>query len=544
MSVRTTKATRRTRRLGAAAAALTLGLTAGGCVRWQSALVSVNAAGTAAGGGPSSAPVLSPDGTTVAFVSGAPDLVAGDGNGLEDVFVRDLASGTTTLVSATGDGTGSGNGASSQPAFSPDGELVVFTSFASDLGPADGNGPTVRDVYVRDLAAGTTTLVSHDAAGTGSGNGESHDPQFSPDGSRVGFVSSANNLGPPDTGPTMIANDLYLRDLTTDGIELVTYDAEGTGAVRLGFMQGFSFSPDGTTIAFGNLAPGFHPLAPTGGQIYLRDLAAGATDLVSINPAGTAGGVRDSTRPVFSPDGRRIAFQSAANDLGPTDTSVCWENPQSTSVCHDVYVRDLVAGTTSLVSVNAAGTNSGRGGSREPVFSPDGRSIAFTSSAGDLVAGDASTCPTPSGSFFAPCRDVFLRDLVAGTTTLVSVPAGAPGGGPAVPSWAPAFSPDGRSLAFTSQATGFGPRDTNGADDVYVRDLRAGRTSLLSANAAGDDAGDGPSGPGFSWGPDGRRIAFASQAADLAAAGGVPDGNGVADIYLGTHRPARPPSDG
>jgi Tol biopolymer transport system component len=242
--------------------------------------------------------------------------------------------------------------------------------------------------------------------------------------------------------------------------------------VPLGFVQGFSFSPDGTRIAFGNLSPGFHPLAPAGGQIYLRD---------------------------------------------------------------------LVAGTTSLVSVNAAGTNSGRGGSLGPVFSPDGRSIAFTSSAGDLASGDANTCPTPSGSFFAPCRDVFVRDLEAGSTTLVSAPAGAPGGGAAVPSWDPAFAPDGRSLAFTSQATGFGPRDTNGAADVYVRDLRGGRTSLLSANAAGDDAGDGPSGPGFAWGLDGRRITFTSQASDLSVAGGMPDGNGVTDVYLGTHRPARPP---
>src|SRR5262245_56206467 len=306
----------RRHRIAALAGLAACALVLGGCIKYRSALVSVNASGTDAGNGASSGAVISPDGSKIAFVSTASDLVAGDGNGAQDVFVRDRASGTTSLVSLNAAGTGSGNGASSQPSFSPDGTQVLFTSLATDLGPTDANG--ARDVYVRDLTTGTTRLVSHNAAGTGSGSGESHTAAFSPDGTKVAFISSANNFGPTDTSTPMLSNDVYVRDLTTDAISLVTVNAAGTDAVSLGFVTSFAFSPDGTRIAFGNLAHGFEPLDTTGSaDVYLRDLVTATTTLVSINGAGTNGGNNVSRQPVFSPDGTEIAFTSAASDLGP-----------------------------------------------------------------------------------------------------------------------------------------------------------------------------------------------------------------------------------
>ena len=92
-------------------------------------------------------------GSLVAFVSASSALVSDDTNGVRDVFVRDVDTGVTTRVSV-GDG-GQANGASSNARISADGRYVVFTSQATNLVPGDTNG--VSDVFLRDLAAGTTT---------------------------------------------------------------------------------------------------------------------------------------------------------------------------------------------------------------------------------------------------------------------------------------------------------------------------------------------------------------------------------------------------
>src|SRR4029079_15264073 len=121
--------------------------------------VSVAADGGEANG-PSSDPDLSADGRFVVFASAASNLVAGDTNGAPDVFVRDLQAGTTTLVSAARAG-GPGNAASNGPAISAHGAFVTFASKASDLVAGDSNG--VADVFVRDLVLGRTSRVSVDS---------------------------------------------------------------------------------------------------------------------------------------------------------------------------------------------------------------------------------------------------------------------------------------------------------------------------------------------------------------------------------------------
>src|SRR5262249_30552769 len=143
------------------------------------------------GTGLSNAPSVSADGRYVAFVSSAPDLVPGDTNGTGDVFVRDLKAGTTTLVSVNSAGTASGNRASQSPSISAAGRYVAFVSFATDLVANDANG--TGDVFVRDLWTGTTTLVSVNQAGTASANGNSANPVISADGSHVAFVSLATD---------------------------------------------------------------------------------------------------------------------------------------------------------------------------------------------------------------------------------------------------------------------------------------------------------------------------------------------------------------
>ena len=158
--------------------------------------MSVNRFGTGSGNSGSVRPVISADGRFVAFDSAASDLVANDTNGItNDVFVRDLQLGTTTLVSVNRFGTGSGNSVTRiAPVISADGRFVAFGSAASDLVANDTNG-TTYDVFVRDLQLGTTTLVSINRFGTGSGNGSSVDLRDQPGRSFRGIQQRSERFG-------------------------------------------------------------------------------------------------------------------------------------------------------------------------------------------------------------------------------------------------------------------------------------------------------------------------------------------------------------
>jgi hypothetical protein len=220
-------------------------------------------------------------------------------------------------------------------------------------------------------------------------------------------------------------------------------------------------------------------------------------------------------------------FESTANDLGPTDTDGGSSEPQ------DIYLRDLSSGTTSLVSVNAASTDSGNGMSSQPDFSPDGTKVTFTSRADDLGPTDPNLND-----------DVYVRDLTTGTTSLVSVNAAGTSAANGLSGGRPTFSPDGTRIGFTSFGSNFGPPDTNGLPDVYVRDLTTETTTLASPNAAGTSGSNGfPVFHGFVGGSD--RVVFRTTASNMGPA----DGNGRADIYvrdLGVrhHRPRVGQRDG
>jgi len=184
----------------------------------------------------------------------------------------------------------------------------------------------------------------------------------------------------------------------------------------------------------------------------VRDLKTGTTTLVSVNSAGTASGNSASARATISADGRVVAFQSFATD------PVAY----GTSGFRDVFVRDLRTGTTTLVTVNSAGTASGNGSSQYHVMSADGRVVAFHSTAGDLVANDTNGSNS----------DVFVRDLRTGTTTLASVNRAGTGSGygPSGDFFAPPLiSADGRVVAFESLANDLVANDTNGTENLFVR---------------------------------------------------------------------------
>lgn len=454
--------------LGAAAAVLlAAGLSGCHVPPWQNQLVSVNAVGSSSGNDESHGPALSADGTRVVFSSSASDLGPTDTNGLEDIYVRDLTTGVTSLVTVNTVGTDGANDDSLFQALSRDGTKVGFSSHATNLATPASDGRHY-DVFVRDLTTGTTTLASVNVAGTGGGNEQSDILSFSPDGNRVLFVSRATNLVPGGTA------GLYERDLTTG---VTTRLADGWWG---------AYSPSGDAVAFFQ-----------NNDLYLREASTGTIRLLVGSPAGSG---RLTGAPVFSHDGTRIAFQ---REFDPSHVKT------------DIYVYDRVAKTTTLVTVDIGGSG---GSNNTPStihgFHPtDANRLLFSSFASNLVANDTNAV-----------QDLFVRDLGRRTTSRVVSGVGSGSGRHAslrMASWLG----NGSKIAFVSFDNSYGVTDTNLASDVYVLDVAARTYTLVSAKAGGHDSGSGDSGRylflgGFSlWGlsasSDGTRIAFDSYANDL-----------------------------
>ncbi|WP_217628659.1 TolB family protein [Micromonospora humi] len=376
-------------------------------------------------------------GRFVSFASRASNLVADDTNGVDDVFVRDRTTATTSRVSVSSTGV-QGNAYSTGPATSGTGRYVAFISAASNLVPGDTNG--VVDVFVRDRVASTTVRVSVPDGG-GQGNDASTVPSISQDGRYVVFSSFASNLVPGDTNRFA---DLFVRDLrrgTTSRVSVPATGGQGNGP------SGFSsstISGDGRWVVFestaSNLVPGDTNDAP---DVFLRDLRRAVTSRVSVSSTGAQGqGV--SSDPAISADGRYAAFSSWSPSLVPGDTNGV----------EDVFVRDLATGVTRRVSVTAGGVQ-GDSSSYQPAISGDGRRVAFVSGASNLVPGDTNGT-----------EDVFLVRWRAGTTTRLSVSAE----GAQADSFSndPSIDHRGRYVSFTSNATNLVPGDTNDMLDVFV----------------------------------------------------------------------------
>jgi Tol biopolymer transport system component len=335
----------------------------------QTTRVSVSSAGAQANGD-SFAPAISLDGRIVAFASVASNLVDGDTNNANDVFVRDRQANMTTRVSV-GPGGAQANGGSDEPSLSGDGRLVAFTSAASDLVAGDVNNS--RDAFVFDRQSGTTVNVSVDSAGA-QANLDSFTPELSANGRFVAFTSFADNLIPLDENK---GSDVFVRDLqasTTSRVSEYTGHFEGDGdSLRP------SISADGRFVAFDsddwNLVWG-----DTNGvfDVFVNDRETSVTTRVSVDDSGTqADGA--SIRPSISADGRYVAYQSEASNLVPRDTNGG----------ADAFVYDRRSGATKRVSV-AGGRGQGNGDSVRPALESNGRRAAFESDASNLVSGDSN----------------------------------------------------------------------------------------------------------------------------------------------------------
>ena len=405
------------------------------------------------GNGASYVPVLSRDGSFVAFTSLATDLVPGDTNDTYDAFVRDRQKGVTERVSV-GPGGREASGSSEADAISPDGRFVLFESYAHNLVPNDTNGdsctyPPCADVFVRDRKLGKTERVNLGPGGR-QANDTSYGLAISAHGRYVAFRSDATNLVPDDT----------------NGV------------------------PD----------------------IFVRDRWTGRTERVSVGPKGVqANGTSSAVGPVMSADGRFVTFESTASNLVPGDKN---GNACAFPPCLDVFVRDRKLGTTELVSLGPDGRQ-GNNESFAPAISADGRFVAFSSIATNLVDGDTN------GQ-----QDVFLRDRKLGTTRRISLgPHGAQANNA---SFSASLSANGTRVVFKSDATNLVPGDTNHDQDVFVRDRRTGTTERVSLRPDGGQTRKGSYHSAIS--ADGQVAAFSTASDDLVPG----DDNRTFDVFVRT----------
>jgi Tol biopolymer transport system component len=365
--------------------------------------VSVTSAGVQ-GNGTSTRPGIDGTGNLIVFDSSSTDLVPGDTNSLLDVFLHNRTTHTTERISVSSDEV-QGNSGSNTPSITPDGRYVCFISLASNLVPGDTNG--CEDVFVRDLLLGTTTRVSLGDQGQ-QGNSSTTYGAISANGRWVAFSSFANNFIPGDTND---AFDTFVRDLQTGTTQRVSVDSNEQQANAP--SVGPSVSDDGVVVFYSdatNLVPGD---TNDWSDIFARDVAAGTTERISVssneeqsNGSSPEPGVRGfiASVPQISPDGRYVAFFSAAANLVPDDTNTC-TGFVSPGRCPDVFVRDRVAGTTVRVSVASDGTQANDRCS-DPSMTPDGQGFAFFSAAGNLVVGDANACQP---IFPISCPDIFVH---------------------------------------------------------------------------------------------------------------------------------------
>jgi Tol biopolymer transport system component len=294
-------------------------------------------------------------GNLVAFASEASNLVAGDVNGQADVFIHDLRSGETELVSVASSGE-RGFGYSHQPDLDPDGRLIAWSSTAANLVADDTN--EVADIFVRDLVAGTTRRVSVSTTGM-DGNGQSERPALSADGRVVAFESGASNLVPGDLNGV---RDVYVHDIAGGTTTRVS-----SGGGRDNHWP--AISADGRYIAFiGNSY-----------DILAHDRRSGTTEHIDVNNQGVQAN-SESNAPSISADGRFVAFDSWATNLSVGS---------DTNESYDVFVRDRVAGLTARVSVDDLGREANEN-SHGAAISADGRFVAFSSIASNLADGDAN----------------------------------------------------------------------------------------------------------------------------------------------------------
>lgn len=355
------------------------------------------------------------------------------------IFLRDTLAGTTQLVSVAPDGTPANN-SSSEPAITPDGRFIAFTTDADNLDANDTND--LDDIYLRDRVLNTTTRMSVTSAGE-EVTDESREASISDDGRYVVFTSDSDDLDPSDGNGS---EDGYLRDRATNKTRRVTVSNNGVETDSGAWDS--VISGDGRFVAFTTDTDLTLTDQNSDDDVYVRNLAGSSTFRVSRPKGGDVDG-GGGWNPSISRDGRYVAFQSPWTDLETTPMV-------DTNNTLDVFLRDTSANTTTRVSL----TDSGgviAGMSFNPSISRDGTRIAFTST-GTVTGFDGN----------GAIADGYVRDRALGRTLLVSTTF--IGGQLPVESQFTTISGDGKYAVWRSLGAFVGD-DSNGLNDIYARSV-------------------------------------------------------------------------
>lgn len=390
----------------------------------------------------------------MAFNSYASNLVPGDTNKRDDVFVRDVHTGRTERVSVSSSGR-QADDRSFLSSISAYGRFVAFWSRATNLVPHDSNrcqevdmlGHGCSDVFVHDRQTHRTTRASV-TSNEGQANHASYGGSLSSDGRYVAFSSVASNLVPSDTNTTypcrdsddmhpMPCSDVFVRDRvagTTRRVSISSMGSEADGSCGAGSLSG-----DGRYVAFAcnasNLVQG-DTNAKT--DVFIHDLVTGETTSPSIQLTSDREGSSASI-PTISADGRIVAY---------------WFDRQTQEPANqDVIIFDRRSGENNRVPNPDEKTNAG-----SPQISSDGRSVCY--------------------SFLENPTRILVRDLLSGTTEAISVSSSGRAANGLSESCS--TSGDGRYVAFTSSASNLVANDTNVRVDVFLRDRRGKETALVS----------------------------------------------------------------
>ena len=508
--------------------------------------------------------VLNPSGTMLAFESEAESIVAGDYNKASDIFLRDVATSQTELISRSISSrpatTGIASSRASRNSLSADGQVLVFSSFDNYFAQFDTNN--CEDLFAKDLGSGLVTGVSivptnfgyPNPIGPFWTNHFARNPSITADGRYVAFELADSAQSQGAQGLVSANYDVFLHDRQQRRTVFISTNAPNSGGADFNTSsKNPVVSPDGRFVAFESrgqylLSLYSDPQRPNNfSAVYFRVIGTNrlqgtnyVSPLVSANRTNSANGNGDSVRPLISPNGRWLLFYSSATDL--TMDVV-------TSNSFRLYGRDLLSGQAGLLSydeqglpLNANVTNAVITGDSRYVFFEVANSAKIyrcellSPSPVNFLA--CSGCANPSasadGRFIvyqpsvggAPGKDVLVKDLQTGEAKLVSANYTGNGGANA-PCTSAQISGDARYVVFASKASDLVENDRNEVSDIFVRDLRLGITLLISGNSSGGRSANAVSSNPV-LGPDGRTIAFQSFASDLVDG----DFNNTRDVFV------------
>ncbi len=391
---------------------------------------------------------------------------------------------------------GQSNNYSDYPIVSADGRYVIFHSAATNLVAGDTNGDI--DAFIKDTQTGVITRISTDGSGN-QANDSSFPAGISANNRYVTLLSAATNLVAGDTNG---ARDVFVKDLQTGNVSRISTDSSGNQSN--GGSTDAQISADGRYVAFASVATNL-VAGDTNGQndIFVKDLQTGSISRANTTNLGAEASSGLVSYWAFSANGRYVVFDSTATNLVAGDT-----NGQG-----DVFKKDMQTGVITRVSVNPSGVQS-VSLSYQAAVSADGRYVAFNAGGDDLAPGDSN------GTY-----DTLVKDTQTGSLIIASSASD----GTQANDYSDYIdiSSDGRYVVMDSSATNLVPNDTNGNQDIFVKELQTGNIARLTRDTNGVQGG-----AGYSYNPslsaDGKYVAFYSDVTNLV----LGDTNATSDIFL------------